>query len=292
MIFSAEGGVDAYMLNTRPIKTMTKTYFGIVKKLKAAHLPKTATAGSLVSIALSTGAALAVGLAPAQVQAKFFLDKTSGTWSNPVGENTALSTVTYQTVGLQNQIRWGSGDKGKSGLGFTGEDYTPSLQLIPETNFLLGTLQHFNNPIETGTAISSVTLNLAALFEGPPVSINFLYSTIVDETPNTGKINNCDYSSTVACADKISINSVSNQSTFKIGNDEFTIASFFLDNNGAPTNSLISQEGGTTTAQVFGRLTTKLGQTPIDPPRKALWIQSPAPCPAWVLLQLSDTAAS
>ena len=132
------------------------------------------------------------------------------------------------------------------------------------SDFLLGTLQHFNNPISSGTAVSSVTLTLQTLFTNPPLSIDFLYKSTVDETPNVA--NTCVYPSTPGnpCADKITISTVPSQ-TFDFQGQTLTISSFFLDTNGNPTDSLISQEGGTTTAQVFGRL-TKPGENPVEIP--------------------------
>lgn len=215
---------------------------------------KPSAVGILASMAISTGAALAVGLAPAPVQAQVVLDKTTGTWSNPVGG----TNVNLQTVGDQNQIRWGtSTGSGQSGLGFTGVDPNPNLPIPVGTDFLLGTLQHFNNPI-TGSVPSSITLTLNTLFANPPISIDFLYTTTVDETPNSPP---CVYPSTTPCADRIGISTVPNQS-FTFEGQQLTIASFFLDNNGNPTNALISQEGGTTTAGVYGRVIPAQAQVP------------------------------
>lgn len=237
---------------------MNRLHSGTSSVPTATHHAKPVAFGILASITISAGAALAVGLAPAPVQAQVVLDKTTGTWSNPIGG----TNVNYQTVGSQNQIRWGiSTGYGQSGLGFTGVDYNPNLVVVPGADFLLGTLQHFNNPINAGSAASSATLTLEALFANPPVSINFLYSNAIDETPNARP---CVYPSNTPCADKISISTVPDQS-FTFEGQQLTIASFFLDSSGNPTNSLISQEVGTTTAKVYGRL-IKPGQSPLEGP--------------------------
>ncbi|MCP9835588.1 MULTISPECIES: THxN family PEP-CTERM protein [unclassified Cyanobium] len=227
-------------------------------------------------MAVSAGSALAVGLAPAPVQAQVVLDKTTGSWSNPVGPTTAINTVEYQTVAGQNQIRWGSPTNvnSKSGLGFTGEDYNPNLTILPgTTDFLIGTLQHFNNPISAGTALTSAQLTIDTLFENTnPLSIDFIYTTSIDETPNSTP---CAYPSTPGnpCADKISISTIPAQ-TFTFEGRQLTLASFFLDSNKNPTNSLISQEGGTTTAELWGRLTDP-GDNPVTGPGDAV----PGPLP-------------
>jgi hypothetical protein len=224
----------------------------------AGALPtKPITFGGLASMAVTAGCALAVGLAAAPAQAQVVLDKTTGTWSNAAGG----TNVVIQSVGDENQVRWGTPTtSGQSGLGFTGVDPNPNLVVPFETNFLLGTLRHFNNPILSGTAASSVSLTLETLFTTPPLSIDFIYSSTIDETPNSAP---CTYTSLTPCADKITISTVPNQ-TFTFQGKTLTLASFFLDSNGNQTNSLISQEGGTTSAQVFGRLTAPPGGGPED----------------------------
>lgn len=243
-------------------------------QLRAPQQRKPITFGVLACMAVSAGSALAVGLAPAPAQAQVVLDKTTGTWSNPVGPTTATSTVIYQTVAGQNQIRWGSPTNvnSKSGLGFEGEDYNPNLTILPgTTDFLIGTLQHFNNPINAGTALTSAQLTINTLFTNTnPLTIDFVYTTSIDETPNATP---CVYPSTTPCADKISISTIPAQ-TFTFAGRELTLASFFLDSKGDPTNSLISQEGGTTTAELWGRLTDP-GDNPVTGPGDAV----PGPLP-------------
>lgn len=211
-------------------------------------------------MAVTAGCALAFGLAVAPAQAQVVLDKTTGTWSNVVGG----TNVVFQTVGGENQVRWGIpfGPDGQSGLGFTGVDPNPNLVVPIGSNFLLGTLRHFNQPIFAGTAASSVSLTLETLFTTPPVSIDFIYSSTIDETPNATP---CVYLSDPGnpCADKITISTVPNQ-TFQFQGQTLTLASFFLDSSSNPTDSLISQEGGITEVQVFGRLTAPPGGGPED----------------------------
>jgi hypothetical protein len=70
----------------------------VSSRFRTASSTKASGFGILASMAACAGATLAVGLAPAPVQAQVVLDKTTGTWSNPVGG----SGVNYQTVGAQN----------------------------------------------------------------------------------------------------------------------------------------------------------------------------------------------
>lgn len=67
--------------------------------------------------------------------------------SNPIG---VTSTTT-----IENQVRWGEGKNGQSGLGFQGtSDLTFNLNQV----FQIGTLTHYNNAINNGTAASKVDL--------------------------------------------------------------------------------------------------------------------------------------
>jgi hypothetical protein len=131
---------------------MTKVFSGF----RTASSTKASGFGILASIAACAGATLAVGLAPAPVQAQVVLDQTTGTWSDPVGG----SDVNTPTVGNENQIRWGdpATASGQSGLGFTGRGPNLNLPITIGTNFLIGDLRHFNNPIFAGSQLTSAKL--------------------------------------------------------------------------------------------------------------------------------------
>ena len=235
---------------------MTKVSSGF----RTASSTKASGFGILASTAACAGATLAVGLAPAPVQAQVVLDQTTGTWSLPVGG----SGVNTPTVSGENQIRWGTPAtaSGQSGLGFKGRGPDLNLPITIGTNFLIGDLRHFNNPINAGTQLTSAKLTIDTLFENTnPLNIDFVYTTSIDETPNSTP---CAFPSAPGnpCADKISISTLPDQ-TFTFGSQTLTMATFFLDGSGNPTTSLISQEGGTTTASLYARL-TKPGQAPGD----------------------------
>jgi len=201
------------------------------------------------------------------VQAQVVLDQTTGTWSLPVGG----SGVNITTVSGENQIRWGTPAtaSGQSGLGFKGRGPDLNLPITIGTNFLIGDLRHFNNPINAGTQLTSAKLTIDTLFENTnPLNIDFVYTTSIDETPNSTP---CAFPSTPGnpCADKISISTLPDQ-TFTFGGQTLTMATFFLDGTGNPTTSLISQEGGTTTASLYARLTN---------PGQGLGDEVPGPLP-------------
>jgi hypothetical protein len=131
---------------------MTKVSSGF----RTASSTKASGFGILASTAACAGATLAVGLAPAPVQAQVVLDQTTGTWSLPVGG----SGVNTPTVSGENQIRWGTPAtaSGQSGLGFKGRGPDLNLPITLGENFLIGELRHFNNPIFAGSQLTSAKL--------------------------------------------------------------------------------------------------------------------------------------
>lgn len=164
---------------------------------------------------------------------------TSGQFSNNVGG----SNVDYLNGG--SEVRWGFGStNNQSGLGFTGVGAMPSL--ATETPFLLGTLQHFNNPI-SGFAVASVDLAIALDFGVDAPVFNFTFE--VDETANSGL---CAYPSTTPCADRITwANAFSNQTFFENGT-EYTLELTGFDGG---LTRFISQERDTNSAQLYGQIT-------------------------------------
>lgn len=186
---------------------------------------------------------------------------TTATWSGLVGgANTSINT----TNGLYTDVRWG--DQGsannKSGLGF---DPNAPVTININTEFLLGTLKHYNNPISSGTAASSVNLNLAASITGAvPVSQTFAYQFVIDETPNQTP---CQYPSTAGnpCADKITFKNLDTTSAFVINGINYTIAlsGFSTDGGNTFSQNFISQENSSNTAGLYAMLTAA---TPVPEP--------------------------
>ncbi|MEA5575333.1 THxN family PEP-CTERM protein [Anabaena sp. UHCC 0451] len=181
------------------------------------------------------------------------LNSSSGTWSNTVGG----SGVVTQTVGSENQVRWGSPltNDGKSGLGFTGVGTTT---FNPGDTFLLGTLRHFNNVISGGTAASQTKLNVNLNFSSPLTTQAFGFDLAIDETPNVAPASSCPYTSTIPCSDKISFPNAFPGNTFNIAGTDYTLQLLgFSDTLGGNlVQDFISQEGGTNSAYLYGKLTS------------------------------------
>ncbi len=217
----------------------------------------TLLAGGLLALAMAGPAGAVV------------INSTVPTWSDIVGGS---STVLNSTNGAFTGVRWGAPAGGgnstdqKSGLGF--DPVSPPNATIPvNTNFLLGTLQHYNNPIISGTAASSVNLSLATSVAGAvPVTQTFSYHFLIDETPNVGPVISCAYPSTTPYADRITFQNLDTSSSFAISGVSYTLAlsGFSTDNGATISNSFISQEGGTNQVGLYATFTAASVPEPVS----------------------------
>ena len=187
-------------------------------------------------------------------KADLSLTAVDGVWSDPVGPPAALSTVSYDNGvgvgygnGLQDQIRWGTphstGNGQKSGLGFTGIAPPPDTIVIGNA-FEIGQLTHFNNAINSGTAITEVDLTIVLTFSAPE---SFLFTFGINETPNT--------TGTSADDDIISFPSSYPEDTFEISGVLYTLQ--LLGFGSDPLNPLSefqSSEGGTNNTLLWGSI--------------------------------------
>jgi hypothetical protein len=196
-------------------------------------------------------AALVWGIAP-EARA-ISLTQSSGTWNNTIDG----AGIVYQTVGSENQVRWGisfagGGTNQKSGLGFTGVG--PLTFGLGEI-FQVGQLRHFNNTISAGTAASAVNLILKFNFDTPIETRFFNLNLQIDETPNLS--GSCPYFSITPCSDKISISASSLSNQFSSAGINYTLylLGFSFAPGGVPINEFISQEGGTNQAFLFAKVT-------------------------------------
>ncbi len=123
--------------------------------------------------------------------------------------------------------------------------------------FELGLLQHYNNPINAGTAATPVNLNLATTLAGAsPASQSFDFMFRIDETTNAYP---CLYPTDPGkpCADRITFGNVDLTKFFTIGGIDYTLALVgFSKDGGATTLSYFdSQEGLTNTVDLYAKLT-------------------------------------
>lgn len=195
----------------------------------------------------------------------FTLNSVSGNWTGTVGG----TGIVYQTVGDENQVRWGSAatSSGKSGLGFTGVGLT---DLSTGSVFQLGRLRHFNNPIWSGTAASAASITLELDFQELGLQ-EFDFTFDIDETPNVA--GTCAYFSTAPCADKIAwSNSISSSNAFTFDDKDYTLelVGFSDSPEGDVVNEFISQEGGTSEAYLFAKIAQVESEETTDVPEPAM----------------------
>jgi hypothetical protein len=188
------------------------------------------------------------------------LDIVSATWQNLVG---GAGTSINVANGTFNDVRWGTNTP-NSGLGFDG--IAPPAQVLPALGnpFLLGSLRHYNNPINSGTAASSVDLaiNTNMTIGGNAIATGpFNFRFLIDETPNAEP---CAYPSVTPCADKISFQNLLSSDTFTIGSNVYTINILgFASTLGGPiVSDFISQEGGTNTAFLYASISAPASSVP------------------------------
>ena len=196
---------------------------------------------------------LTIGLATSTTllatSAQAFNFSSVGTWSNPVGN---VATVNYQTVGSDNQVRWGDpiGPE-KSGLGFTGNNGTANFG----DTIALGLLSSFNRTIAGGTGISGVDLKLNLGFGGtlPIPNQNFTFKLAIDETPNAAP---CAYPGETVCSDRISFTNTTSSNIFSVGGTDYTLQllGFSSAPGGTPINEFFSEEDGANRTQLYGRV--------------------------------------
>lgn len=191
----------------------------------------------------ATAIAVTLNLVATDTQA-LELTGTSGAWSNIVG-----APGTYTTVGNEAQVRWGIPvtDAGQSGLGFEG---VGASTIVPGTEFLLGTLRHFNNTIQIPTA-NAVDLAINLDLEGLGTQ-TFDFTMLIDETTNN--LDPCPYGDTQPCADSITWANAFAPQTFSQGGINYTLELLGFGAGGT-TTQFISDEARTNSAELYARIT-------------------------------------
>ena len=189
------------------------------------------------------------------------LETVTGSWSNVVGG----TNIGFYNVGAEAQVRWGDpGNGDQSGLGFTGKP-PPPVVFDVGAPFVIGTLRHFNNVIAPGTAADSADLTITLGFSGAdaPPSIGYIFNLSVNETPNDGP---CPVGGP-PCADIIGLPSTFADETFDILGVSHTLEILGFWDGAAVVDDFISQEGGTNSAVLVGRITRS--SPPVPEPTSA-----------------------
>lgn len=195
------------------------------------------------------------------LEANAFTLSTSGDWSNPVGGHSFdynYNGAKGESQTGEEQIRWGTPAQGyetagKSGLGFKGvADFSIDVDQV----FQVGTLSHHNYTIWSGGAPTQADMSIDLSFAGLGTK-SFNYTMMIDETLNQQAV--CPYTTTTnyGCSDQITWeNAIASESfAFEGSNYTLELVGFRQSFNSPMVDSLISQEGMSTGANLYAKIT-------------------------------------
>jgi hypothetical protein len=192
-----------------------------------------------------------------------------GTWSNatPSGKATLFGAGTSNP-----QAYWGGnnpsnhnpdGDSGYTFQSPSGQPIVATVPPSPSPDFVLGTFQHLNNPIPSGSSITGINLTLTTdvKIDGTDEGIlSFQFHFTHDETDNAASP--CADGGHVGsgvdvngCADHVTVNALSDTAQFTIGGDHYTIDIIGFEQGGVVTNGFWTEEGVTNTAELVANVT-------------------------------------
>ncbi len=214
-------------------------------------------------VSMLAAAVAAVLAAPASAAVVDFTN-IKGEWFDVV--SLGGPAVSYTGNGTANaSVRWGS----DTGSGRSGYDFEalaiPQLTVSPPSGSAtssIATFRHVNNPISSGTSISSIKLKFTTdvLVDSNPFgTVTFVYSFSHDETPNAD--NPCAYGGANnqgvninGCADRVTVNFNSQSDFFTIDGYEYAmdVVGFLVGGN--PATNFLTVEQRTNTAELRGRL--------------------------------------
>lgn len=178
------------------------------------------------------------------------IDSVGGIFSNPTGGK----NIRYNND--SSKIRWGIGNTGRSGLGFVN---SAPLNFDADDIFSLGTLTHYNKPIEAGSAISGVDFELSLAFSDP-AGFNYTadLSFLIDETPNNATPN-----SNPKNDDFITFSNTSTATMFNLGGVEYTFTLMgFGDTATTLSDTFRSSEGGANSTELWATVTASPSEVP------------------------------
>ena len=180
------------------------------------------------------------------------LSRVDGIWTATTsGSNVRFFNDVAIGYGNQteNQVRWGTGSSGQSGLGFTGIA-PPAFTFDIGDAFEIGQLRHFNKPINIGSAASAAFQTISLNFSDPPDLIaDFDFTFGINETPNAP--------GPPASDDIISFPSSYPIETFQIDGLDYTLQLLGFGNYADHLlSSFRSPEGGTNATFLWARITT------------------------------------
>lgn len=170
--------------------------------------------------------ALLAGLTLRQDSAEALdLSSANGTWGAIVVSDDASCVAGVGT----NEIRWGDAGESCGALtersGYRWDSGAAVAPITPGASFLLGKFTHFNHPIDSGGAPSTVPLALPLVFANPAQNVNLNVNFGHHETPNGA--NPCAYTgagidNSNGCADRVQLPNIGDQQ-FTVGGTTYVL---------------------------------------------------------------------
>jgi hypothetical protein len=206
------------------------------------------------------------------------LNSVDITWSNPLGPGAGIignvvnpfveagaGLITDPIPRDITEVRWGTASPAsadvtkKSGLGL--DPFFPPPAVVPiGTNFQIGTLFHFNNPILLGTELTSVDITLHAVFQNPPdlttAAADFSFRFTIDETPNFPPSGICAEGGAPPCRDAIRVIPLDVvPHVFTLGGETFTLILVGFGSGITTGDVFFSDEGATNSTPLIALVT-------------------------------------
>jgi hypothetical protein len=172
-------------------------------------------------------------------------------WQNP---NPMVAGLSINNASDPIQARWGiPANGGQSGYNFN--DSSTPVFVDTDVNsgrFLLGTFTHLNQPIQAGTSITSIGLQVGIGIAGAvPGAFSELFTLFHNETPNTtgGPADN----------DIVTFSAGVTNASFNFGGTDYILRLFGFSNDGGATlvNAFSSAEGGNNSTQLWAQVTER-----------------------------------
>jgi len=226
-------------------------------------MKRTITLMSIISILAFTAVASAATLTISNITDGWAKQKPANDDTVKISNNTGSADV-ISWGSVPGHWLFGGGSKVESSYTWknAGLIFTPTFEVTVDTPFVLGEFTHHNNPI-SGTALESVDLllNFSIGLDGNLINKSYTFNLTHDETPNSGLPANCDYPSTIVCADRVLIDGPEND-LVKLGEDdefEYYFSLLGFSRNGGFNSYLeyVTQEEAKNSTSLYGIITTR-----------------------------------
>jgi hypothetical protein len=198
--------------------------------------------------------AVLLAFAPLAMADTITISSIDDGWLNAVCSTSPTSNCDIQITNQNNpgtdSIRWGTG--GRSGYDWNSQDV--SFNATTGTVFSLGTFSHINEPINIGTAITSVELNFQIGTFQSPLTLGGTLFFSHDETPNDPTQCPGDPN---PCPDKVTIINppFNTPFTYNGNNYSFSLLGFSTDGGATINMQFVTQENAVNNADLYAIIT-------------------------------------